>query len=472
MTTHCIDGFSIDTNVSLFHQIDKFLTAKCAKEKMSEYKKLWLEKHKRGGITSSTIDVFYAFLDCIAPTMEDLRKKQPGVFNDACSTGKLFAFVHLKTLATKVNSLQDESLASIRLAKKTVHNQLKRLMEAGIITDKKNYRSTGEHNPIPTEIDPNGRGKIQLFLNPEILKLKAIPSPSLQPSEPTLPQYSKTTVLPILKNKVQKLIIDNAPPVDKVVSAIADESFLEIKSKEQGRKIVPQTQNFEQKNKKDFCAWQLMELCRSELFQMRAMNKALEQQTLEIIQDLLSTIEQNVQKYKSQKIKTFCERETYKKSKLQVSMLKKYCQKLPGAERSAIEIMSFAIQKQAKHAKNNGYMHRIGCPPDFLLCPNFQKAIDYSMSDWKKIQDNYFVKNQRFASYCSELGMIGKIYTGVLDAASDSIGFAYSQAITAYRNFKNRLTENQTLTESNKKALEDILIGKFKPIFSRLRSKN
>ncbi len=470
MNNHLIDGFSIATNISLYNQIDKFSTAKVAKEKMSEFKTSWLEKHKSGGITSSTLDVFYAFLDCIAPTMEDVRKKQPQVFQESCSTGNFFAFVHLNTLATKVNSLQDESLASMRLKRKTIHNQIKRLMQAGIITDKKNYRSTGKHNPIPDELDPKGRGKIQLYINKDILKFKAIPSPSLPLPEQSLPLYGKTIVLPILKSKELKLIIDNAPTVDNAVSAIADDVSFDIRGKEQGRKIAPTMQDFEAKNKKDFLAWQQLNLCRSELFAMREMNATLEQKTIEIIKQRITLIEKEVQCYKSQKIKTFCEREKYKNSKYQVSMLNKYCEKLPNTERAAVEIFSHAVQKQAKNAKNNGYFHRIGCPPDFLLSENFTKAINYSMSDWIKIQDKYFIKNQRFSEYCNELGVIGRLYTTVLDVAHESIAFAYSQTAVAYQNFKARLSQNTALTDSNKKALENIFVGKFKPMFQGLNT--
>lgn len=456
------EGLCIATNISLFDQINKFETIKSAKEKLAEFQTTWREKHRNGGITSSTFDVLHALLLCVAPTMDDIRKKQPEVFAESCRTGKFFAFIYLDTIATKINSLQDSLLASMRLSKKTIYNQIKRLIEAGVISEKNNYNRTGNQNPQKDDKNKLGRGKIQLVFSTKILKFHNFSPPILPPNKQSLPQYSSST---ILKNKELESKIDNAPPCGKVVSAIADESFLNVKNEGQGRKILEQNQKFEAKNKKDFSAWQLLNLCRSELFKMREMNNALEKQTLEIIKDLLASIEKEVQKYKSQKIKTFCDRETYKKSKLQVSMLKKYCEKLPNIERAAIEIFSHAVQKQSKHAKNNGYLHRIGNPPDFLLSPNFQKAINYSVQDWIKIQDNYFVKNQRFGAYCIELGTIGKIYTGVLDAAQDSIGFAYSQAITAYRNFKTRLSENQTLTESNKKALEDIFIGKFKPMF-------
>lgn len=470
MTTHLIDGFSMSTSISIFDQISKFDTVKFAKEKMSAFQKLWREKHKSGGITSSTIDVFHAILQCVAPTMEDIRIKQPELFQESCKEGKLFAFVYLNTLATKVNSLQDEALSSMRLSKKTVFNQIKRLIEAGILIDKKNYLSTGHQNPTKDDQNTKGRGKIQLFLSPEILKIKAAPSPSLAPNKQLLPQYSSLT---ILKDKEQKTIIDNPPTVEKVVSPIGDDVFFNVRNEGQGRKIQPTMQEVELKNKKDFAAWQQLELCRAELFRMKEMNETMSKAVLDIIKNHIVLIEKEVQAYRAQKIKTFCERETYQNSKFQTSMLKKYCEKsLPDVERSAIEIFSHAVQKQAKHAKLNGYAHRIGCPPDFLLSPNFQKAISYSVQDWKKIQSNYFIKNQRFGAYCNELGTIGRLYTGLLQVAHESISFAYSQAVIAYQNFKAKLHQNTALTDSNKSALERIFKGKLEPVFRNLSNQD
>ncbi len=468
MTTHLIDGFSMPTNVSIFDQIDKFSTIKFAKEKMVAFQTEWRAKHKSGGITSSTFDVFHAILQCIAPTMEDIRYKQPILFQEACQTGKLFAFVYLDTLATKINSLQDSAMSCMRLSKKTVYNQIKRLVEAGIIVEKNNYTCTGHQNPTKEDKNAKGRGKIQLYFDPKILKMKPMPSPSLAPNKQLLLQYSSS----ILKDKEQKQIIDNAPVVDNAVSAIADDVFLNVRSEGQGRKIAPTMQEIELKNKKDFAAWQQLNLCRSELFAMREMNATLEQKTFEIIKEHISLIEKEIQGYRAQKIKTYCDREAYKNSKFQTSMLKKYCEKLPGVERSAIEIFSHAVQKQAKHAKLNGYAHRIGCPPDFLLSPNFLKAIGYSVQDWKKIQDNYFVKNQRFGAYCSELGTIGRLYTSLLEVAHESISFAYSQAAIAYQNFKAKLHQNTALTDSNKSALEKIFKGKLEPVFRNLSNQD
>lgn len=59
---------------SFYDAIDKQATYKAGKDMMQVFQTKWKQKHKNGGITANTIDLFFAIIRSVAPTMEDIKK--------------------------------------------------------------------------------------------------------------------------------------------------------------------------------------------------------------------------------------------------------------------------------------------------------------------------------------------------------------------------------------------------------------
>lgn len=476
-----IDGAFLCPNVSFFDVIDKNLTIKLAKEKMCEFQKTWRKTHKSGGVVANTFDVFHALLTCIPPTMDDMRSNQPDVFLDSCRSGTFFAFIYRNTITSKMNNLKDACFANMRVSKETVYNQVNRLLEIGVLVEKKNYKIRRETvkgksnlvNPLPSDLSPKGQGKIQLYFNPEVLKFKPQYQALFGRIKETLQQYRVNS---LFLKALLKSTLNRANIVDKKIkaSANAELNLVNVKNKEQERILqqqyqIPRREFF---RKKEFFAFQIYENMRQSLYDAKHFHKAIENSSLELIQERLELIENDVRAYRVQKIKTYKERDKYKKAKLRTKdwMLDKYKQKLPKSTESAIEILVFAIQKQVKNCANKKYS--IATPPTYLTSINFEKALAYSFSDWVKIQDGYFKKNKAYGAYCEELGKIGRIHLKVLDFAYENIHYAYAQARQAYRNFARNIKSNTSLTSSSKERLKQIFGDKVAPIFKNLSAQD
>jgi len=476
-----IDGAFLCPNVSFFDVIDKNLTIKLAKEKMCEFQKTWRKTHKSGGVVANTFDVFHALLNCIPPTMDDMRSNQPDVFLDSCRSGTFFAFIYRNTITSKMNNLKDACFANMRVSKETVYNQLNKLLEIGILVEKKNYKIRRKTvkgkstlvNPLPCDLSPKGKGKIQLFFSPDVLKFKPKYEALFGHIKETLQQYRVNS---LFLKALLKSTLNRANIVDKKIkaSANAELNLVNVKNKEQERILQQQYQIPRRQflQKKDFFAFQIYEKMRLVLNDGKFFHKAVENSSLELIQNRLELIEHDVRAYRAKKVKTYKEREKYKNAKLttQYWMIERYKKKLPKTSESAVEILTFAIEKQAKHAANKNYS--LPAPPTYLTSINFEKALGYSFSDWIKIQDGYFKKNKAYGAYCEELGKIGRIHLKVLDFAYNNIHYAYAQARQAYRNFARKIESNTSLTSSSKERLKQIFGDKVAPIFKNLSAQD
>lgn len=480
MNKHFLEWLSHASNIGFFQMINKKESVKSAFKFLDSLQMKWKKEkgHNRGGVVSSTYDVVHALLACVAPTMDDIRKNQPELFVESVKEGRFFAFVYRTTLADKINQARRHSAA--RLSRETIGNQIKRLIEAGVIIEKRNYsvrkdKNGKQVNPLPLHLNPSGRGKIQLFINPEVLvfyskyeDLKAYLKDSFQ-------LYRVNSFY--FKTKLNKSTIDK--PIDvnnqKALPDGKGESS-KIINKELGRKLSNKNKVSPRQfgSKRDFATAQLLELCRSSFFEDRTFTDAIEKGSIQVLDDRINQAIEAVEAYRAEKIKTYTARDKYKNSLCKERMLGRYTKTLPNAYRAAIEIMSFAIQKQAKHALNKGYLNKIkrygNDPVQLISSSNFQYALNYSISDWSKINDNYFIKKQSYSSYCRIVGMVGKIYTYTLDLAheSNSIAFAYSDSIEALGKLYKKINKNTSLTESNKKAITTMIKTKFSPLFKSL----
>lgn len=480
MNKHFLEWLSHASNIGFFKMINKKESIKSASKCLDALQMKWKKEkgHNRGGVVSSTYDVLHALLACIAPTMDDVRKNQPELFVESVKEGKFFAFVYRTTLADKINQARNHSAA--RLSRETIGNQIKRLIESGIILEKRNYSVRKDENgkqvnPLPLHLNPSGRGKIQLFINPEVLVFHSKYEDLKAYLRDSFKLYRVNSFY--FNTKINKSTIDK--PIDvnnqKDLPNGKGESS-KIINKELGRKLSNKNKVSPRQfdSKRDFSTAQLLELCRSSFFDDRTFTDAIEKGAIQVLDDRINQAIEAVEAYRAEKIKTYTARDKYKNSTRKDWMLAQYTKNLPTPYRAAIEIMSFAIQKQAKHALNKGYLSKIkrhgNDPVQLISSSNFQYALNYSISDWSKINDNYFIRNQSYSTYCKIVGMIGKIYTYTVDLAykSNSIAFAYTDSIESIRKLQKKINKNTSLKKSSKKALNSMIKTKFSPLFKSL----
>ena len=484
MNKHFLEGLSHASNVGFFAMINKKESVKVASGMLDLFQdnRVKIKGHNKGGIVSSTYDVLHAIFECIAPTMDDVRKKQPQLFIDSVLGGKTFAFIYRKTLVAKINKGGKHSAA--RLTKETIGNQLKRLMEAGILIEKKNYKLKRVRNskglwvlvnPLPSDLSEKGQGKIQYFFNPKVLVFNSCFDRLKAYLKNTFKQYGVNSFY--FNTKLNKTTIDKQTSVNNNKASTTVESLsAKIINKEQERKFSLTKKDSVRQfgSKKEFNSAQLLELCRSRLFDGRIFTDSIEKGSIRAIDDRLKQAVEAVEAYNSEKVRTYTARDKYKNSTRKEWMLRTYREKLPTPYRAAIEIISFAIQKQEIHAISKGYLNKIkrynNDPMQLLGSSNFQYALDYSISDWGKINDNFFIKNKAYSSYCKIVGMVGKMYTYILDLIyqSQSVALGYSESLQACAKLQKQMNKNTILSESNKKAINAMIKTKFSPIFESL----
>lgn len=480
MKDNFIDRLSHVSNVSFFNLINNKESVKEASKMLDSFQVKWKKKkgHNKGGIVSSTYDVLHALLACVGPTMDDIRKNQPRLFIKSVQEGQTFAFVYRTTLVDKINQARKYSAA--RLSKETIGNQLKRLMQAGVIIEKRNYSTRKDKNgkqvnPLPSDLNTKGRGKIQLFFAPGVLCFNSKYDDLKTYLNNSFHLYRVNSFY--LNTKLNKTTIDNPTVVNnQKASAIAEGESKTRINKELGRRLFNKNKVSPRQfdSKKEFNSHQLLELCRSRLFDDRVFTDSVEKGSLQAIEDRTKQAVEAVEAYNSEKIKTYTARDKYKNSTRKDWMLRKYRETLPTPYRAAIEIMSFAIQKQEKNAISKGYINKIkrhsNDPVQLFSSSNFEYALNYSISDWRKINDNFFIKNQSYSSYCKIVGMVGKMYTYILDLAyqSQSLALAYSESLQILGKLKTKINQNTILSESNKKAIDALIKTKFEPLFKSL----
>lgn len=467
----------IPTKIDYFKFINKIATIHAMKKKLEQFQTKRKNNGQRGGVTANTYDVFFALLSCLPPTMADIQANQQERELQAIEDGEFFVMTYNKTIKTKINNLKDMEVLQIH--SNTVKNHINLLLEAGVLTNKINHNKTGENpqkrgfqNPRPQDANPKGRGKIQLFFAKDVLFLTHQESLKIDSIRQTLSQYRTSS---FLTSKLES-IVDNSSQCAQAVSATADVKNICKKGKEQERIIPVNKQGFAAKfsTKTEYVLKMLFNLACSEFYSGREFNNTIQKSSESIIEGHLEMLRDFVQDYRSKKIKSYCQRPEYQQSTAskQMNKLKMYSRHLPDINQGAIEILSHAIQKQAKHAKKYNYIQKFGWPPDFLASPNFIKALNYSQTDWSRIQNQFFIKNINFGSYCQELKAIGKLYTLILAENSDSLAYGYRLMLDGYSRFQARMENSKNLTDSNKKTLSKIFYDRFSPLFTELKEKS
>lgn len=492
------------TKISIFDVIDKNSTIKAIKKMCVAYqvKRKQQKGHNKGGVVSSTYDLIHALIACIAPTKEDLKRKQPKLFNKWLLEGETFVFVYRGTLATKINN--NGKYREIQISKETVSNQIKRLLEIGILTKKNNYnvRKEGKAlvNPLPRDLNPKGRGKIQLFFNPSIIKFK----PKFEALKANLNKTFLQYTTSCLSNKGTYIeyIINNAQTVNKEkVSAKADAKSNYVMNEEQDCKIAGKSKlskcQFDRKisevedskrriekqlhsgrvpastqTEKDYINGQMVELFCHYFYPNRLLSLADQDKAKKVVQQTIDQLEQDVRNFKSKQIQRYEQRAAYKNAKTEVQswMLTKFQKKLPNAYRGAIEILSFAIRKQAIHAKRNDYLSTVGKPGNFMLSYKFSRAIHYSIIDWEKSNSKH--SNKIHDAYCKFQKAISKTHSNILKESFKNHGYAYTLSVEAYHKFYKQLMRSNILSESHKKALDQMFKDKLSPLFRNIPLKN
>lgn len=463
--------------------IDKTATYKAAKQLMEQYKQKQKSKGKRHYSTGNTFDVLFAIIRSVAPTMEDIKKNQAGLFDECMENGEFFAFTTTETLRLMMNNLHQNK--GLLVSPKTVRNQINRLIEIGIISHKVNYNNVGKRNPYPADQNPQGRGKIQLWISPDCLQIKpkyviyqavhdSDTPPFFDQLEETLPQYRTSSLL--IKNKELKSIDNTANNVDKVAAAIAAPKSSTNTGKEQvnkGTTTVTSKIPPPILKKDHFYLQEMWKLVATSLYPGAAFNKEVSNTAKLLIQQLLDMAKDHVQHYRAEKIKAFQQSPHYIAARNQTAKFKKFCQSLPDMDQAAVEIFAHAIEKQRKYSHK--YNQELYYPTAYLQSPAAFKALQYSIEDWDRIQSKYFQKNQTSAAYFSEVCWIQKVYSRTLKDV-ETIGYAtanhHQEVANKYKRWQQELQSNPNINKIQQQKLTDDFIYKFKSIFNNGNSTN
>lgn len=497
MKINFIDRLSNAPKLPFFDLFDKKKAAKIGNEILNNFQGIWYATrgHNRGGIVSSTIDAMHAILSCLAPTMEDLRINQPTLYIETILTGKYFVFVNNGTISAKIN--QGVKFKHNRLKNRTVFNQIKRLLEAGFLTEKRNYSTridgkTGKKiNPHPEDLNPYGNGRVQLFINPEVFQV----AKKFEAQYKELLSYLRNTfpidssLLFSYSNDIEK--VNSELECVKINKALANANNLKSKKgKEQASQFPRQSEisraemsekekKYRQQfnNSKDYQRKELLNLCCSLFFPNREFATRIREQALTALNDKLDLIEERIREYRKEEKTSYKKRSIYQKAteKKQFWMLEQYSKKLPCPQRSSHEILATAFQVQYTHAKNKGYYCKIqrssNDPVQFITSSNLQHAIDYKIKDWILQNKNFFAKNKGYQVYQAGIKEVSKIYRRTLyENFNKGLLIGYVSAFKELMIFKEKIS-NALMSESLKKTLVVTLKNRLYPLYKVLTQK-
>jgi hypothetical protein len=457
---------------SFFEMIDRKASYKAGKDMMEVYNQNRKKGDKR--TTAYTYDLFYAIIRSVAPTMENMKKHQRDLYEQCRENGTYFCFTTTSSLQTMLNNTKDH--ASLTPKSKTVYNQIQLMLDIGIITEKVNYVQTGSRNPFPCEQKTSGRasgrGKIQLWISPEVLCIKdkyyasaaSDTAPFFETIGKSLPQIRTSSLL--YKNKELKSITNTASSVDKKALPVGKIKPLDIQGKERkSKRNNPIMQSIAPENltKKQFSCLKLWDLMRYNLYPNRIFNEQTNTDSQVLIGDLLEQAEKHVQSYRKAKIQSFEQNPAYLAAKNQNRMLKNFASTLPNIERAGFEIVSHAIMKQQKHSTKKGY--QVWYPVNYLPSEASKKAFQYSVNDWDRIQASYFDKNKSSKAYFEQVQWINEQESAMVEELRTSgAKRAYDLTNQNYWKWYQGLKQNPYLKEAKKEALNQLFIQKFKPL--------
>jgi hypothetical protein len=478
------------TTVNFYDVLDKKATILNIRKALSAYKAQWLKSHKSGGVTDTTFDVAHALLLCIAPTMEDIRQHQPETLIPFCKEGRLFMFGTRKSIAACVADRKEDFMQNCRPSARTVFNQINTLLKASILTEKRNYRVINQNNtknPLPSDFCPTGRGRFQLVFSEQILvfkkKFQGLFLPSKSIIRKSLPLDSTSTIINSkeLKTNIntESNVDKSTKCIDKKVFATAHEGANHVKGKERGHKLISKSQVSDHKKdpyqnktfhqtQSDYVLSELFELLRSEIYGGKGFSPDEAQTTKIALSGRLQALEIEIRAYRAKQIQDYKASDHFNQLKRPDIGLKFFTKKLPNIEKSAVQVLTHAILKQAKHAKTKGYLHKLGNPSDLVSSPvNFTHAVSMSMNDWTKMQQYYRNKKDKLTHYFQYEHRIAAAYMDILQYSQQNKEIAYERAVKALISMNTAL-QKSTLSESNKASLKTSFKTRLTPLFRDL----
>lgn len=491
---------------SFYNLIDK---AACVREgyaKMNHYEKTRKKGQRR--ITPNTIDIFHAILRSVPATMVDMQKHQPEVFIEAIEKEEFFCFTTTQSLITLANNTQEYK--HIRMSKKTAYNHIQLLMDIGIIPKKENYNHTGYRNPRPEDENTNGkrsgRGKMKLYLSPQIIHIKMgktapsdSPTPSFfAPKEETLQQYilSKESTL-FYKSTDKKTISDTPQTVDNKAFAGAKSSPSNIRNTERESKplsskapTIPPANltHFDRKTALDAAELQrkkkgmleaakraeekvernnaarLWDFMCQQLYPGQVFNALARAQCVDLLQGRLKEAKRIVDEYRKTKIAQYQQNPAYLVAKNKEKALQKFQTTLPDRDQSAFVMVANMIEKERKYSSNRG--RQLWYPPYYLTSDAGDHAMGYSKQDWMTLTKKYHHKNQASVAYFEQKNWILKChYKQVQESHKRGLAAAEQTTNRIYSQWQQELKHHFYLSEEQKQELDQLFIQTMSSIF-------
>lgn len=434
----------------------------------------WQAQHhaqgKRGGVNEVTKSLFNVLVSKVLPaSMQDLAKSQPEVYQHCLDQNQFFLFTTTKSLIT----LLSKEYTYLKRCTRTIRNHLNLLLKTGVFVEKINHTITGWRNPLPSEENPKGRGKIKLVFAAGLVHTRAVKNVKQLESdasffahkEQTLPQYtlSKESAIPSIGRKELKSINNTVHPVDKLASPIGESMDLSIENIEQGSKsdslllrknrgakfrAAERVQKLRQRayaSDQDQTAQYLYQLLRKELYEGKAFNELTRQTVLEGLKIHMGTAAQAVDAYRQKKIKDFKDHTTFLSAKRRARKLSEFQKTLPKPQLAVLEILAHAIEKQRKYAQK--YNWTLWYPAAFIHSKAAQTAVELSIEDWLRIHKNYFERNLRSRAWAKHTQWINATYAKrVQQAQHEGVFIAQQTAMQLYQRWAQRLEEESYLS--------------------------
>lgn len=437
------------------------------------------QRYKQAGANHTTKALVYALFRSVCDTMNRLGKTQPHIRAQCEESNTFFAFTTAPLLAALMNDNKNGDYPHSGVSDRTVRRHLYLLEDLDIIVARKNHKVT-LGDPTPGDQLSSGRGKIALFINPEVFhivgKMPELPAVGEAASDDkntpvcsSLP--NKRTTCPQLNSlldKEPKSIINTPQNVDKALP-IGKSDYWSISGKERISKPIP---SFLPKNSAEILkkpangspADALWRLSRALLYGGRSFNEEVNNSVQEMLKGALAKAQRHVQAYRTDQIGRWCTNPAHLMARDKFKSRKKFASKLPDIDRSALEIVAKAIEKQANYANRKGI--KVWNPMPYFSSKAFHIALNYSLTDWSKIQARFFQKNRASAAWFGAQQDIVAIYSKAVHLLKCG-SWAHARKLTLERGdrWQQALSENPWLSDSQKKELFNQLFTSINTLF-------
>lgn len=460
-----------------------------AQTKKAGYRLLgnYMKNRQKGSkiVTETTKALWNVLVSKIIPaTMENIKNEQSAVYSDCVANDQYVAITTIPSLITIMSGGQKE------LAKKTktIYNQIQVLMLAGLIEEKINHIHTGFRNPLPSDANPKGRGKIKLVFKSGLIHMRCgqpAPSDSPPPSffadnGKSLPQYklSKDSSISI-DSKEPESIVNTDLDVDKAALPNGKSSH-DMGNRERGRKPPPSDSQKKEaafsskedvharlkrarlqqsKDERHSTAQHLYNALVRSLYGSKQYNELVRTATVAGLIDHLANAEHAVRAYRTAAIALFKENTIFLQAKRKNVVLKDFQRKLPSPELGALEIMIHAIEKQRKYALKywNG---KVWSPARYIRSKAADKAVGLSIEDWTHIQLKYFERNETSKSWARARTWVNRTFAKrLLQAEREGVAIARQTADNNLKAWLAKSEEDAHLSPEKREAFKQEFIN-------------